>query len=125
MEMKFRNVRFQVLTVVSVKRTLFWEVTQCNPVDVHRRFGRRYCLYIQARRVSQATSKNKAANDVNVEVLRSSETSVKLYRTTRRHIPEDGALNVRTVYIVSQFWSLYYFGLIISKPVRLTGENMF
>jgi hypothetical protein len=40
-------MRFEVLTVASMKMTVFWGVTPCSLVDVYRRFKDYYCLYHQ------------------------------------------------------------------------------
>jgi hypothetical protein len=32
-------VGFEVLTVVVMKSTIFWDITLCNPLSVNRRFG--------------------------------------------------------------------------------------
>jgi biotin synthase-like enzyme len=41
--LKFRNqmklTSIKVLKVVIMKGTIFWDVTQCSPLEVHRRFG--------------------------------------------------------------------------------------
>jgi hypothetical protein len=38
-----------------VKSTIFWDVTPCSLMEVHRCFGGRYCFQIQGRRVDQAS----------------------------------------------------------------------
>jgi hypothetical protein len=50
-------VRFEVLSAVTMKRTIFWDVTLCSPVDVHQRFGGTYCLHLQGQKVSTARSR--------------------------------------------------------------------
>jgi hypothetical protein len=40
-----------------MESTVFWDVTPYSPVEVHRSFGRMYCLHLQVRRESQ--SKNQ------------------------------------------------------------------
>jgi hypothetical protein len=39
---------------VAVKRTIFWVVRLCSPVEFSERFGGTYCHYLQGGRVSQA-----------------------------------------------------------------------
>jgi hypothetical protein len=34
-----RHVRFEVLTAVVVKSSIFWDITPCSPLSVNRRFG--------------------------------------------------------------------------------------
>jgi hypothetical protein len=40
-------VRFQVLTAVSMKFRVFWDVVPCSYVEVDRRFRGVYCLHRQ------------------------------------------------------------------------------
>jgi hypothetical protein len=47
-------VGFEVLTAVVMKRTVFWDITTCNPLKVNRRFGGTYRLYVQGRRIRRA-----------------------------------------------------------------------
>jgi hypothetical protein len=63
----------EVLTAVIMtsRPTIFWDVTPCSPVEVHRRFGGTY--YLQGRRVRQANNQQEASNK---QAVRSSETSV-------------------------------------------------
>jgi hypothetical protein len=68
---------------MSMKSSVFCDITPCSPVEADRRFGGAYGLNLHGRTVRQernheATSKHS-----------SSETSLDLYRTTRRCIPED------------------------------------
>jgi hypothetical protein len=66
------SVRFGVLTAVTVKKTVFWDVTPCSLVEVFQSLGRMYCL---------------VQDTLNIEA-RISEESVN-YQTIRRHILED------------------------------------
>jgi hypothetical protein len=43
-------------TVVTVKSTIIWDVTSCNPVESHRRLGGTFCFHLHCRRVSQCWS---------------------------------------------------------------------
>jgi hypothetical protein len=57
------DVRFEVLTALTIYRTLFYDVMQSSSVEVRRRFGKKQCLDLQGRReVKQVPSKKKAAN---------------------------------------------------------------
>lgn len=68
------------------KNTEFWSVTSCRLVEFYRRLGRTYCHH---RRVSPAGRKQQHHSyTLTIEVLRSSETSVNVYQSTRHHIPE-------------------------------------
>lgn len=42
---------FQVLTTVVMRSSLFWGVTQRNPLKVALRFGGTYRLHLQGRRI--------------------------------------------------------------------------
>jgi hypothetical protein len=44
MKLFLRDVRFQVLTSVSMKFRVFWDEVPCSHVKVDRRFGGAYCL---------------------------------------------------------------------------------
>jgi hypothetical protein len=46
-------VGFDVLTVVVMKSTSFWQIMPCSPLKVNRRFGGTYCLHLQAQRKSR------------------------------------------------------------------------
>jgi hypothetical protein len=41
-------VGFEVLTAVVMKSIIFWDITQCSPLKVNRRFGGTYRLHLQA-----------------------------------------------------------------------------
>jgi hypothetical protein len=56
-------VRFQVLTAVTIKSTIFVDVTSA---EVYRCFGKTHCLYPHGKRVSPA-SKQEAASNVNTK----------------------------------------------------------
>jgi hypothetical protein len=60
-EISFMEVKLQVLTVSTLKFTVFWDVLPCSQIDVDRRFRVAYCLQHQ-----------------------SDETSVNIYLTTRQ-----------------------------------------
>jgi hypothetical protein len=56
--MKF--VGFEVLTVVVMNSTVFWDILPCSPLKVNRRFGRIYRLHIQGRRISRARNQHES-----------------------------------------------------------------
>jgi hypothetical protein len=66
-------IRCSVLTATNMKMTVFWDVAPCSLVEINRRFGDAYCHIIV----------------LMMEAVSTSETSVKLYQTTRRNISED------------------------------------
>jgi hypothetical protein len=76
-----KDVRFQVLTVASMKMAVFWVVAPCNLVEVCRRFRERRALMMEA---SNTT-----------------ETSVNLYQTTRRNKPEDSRRHMEHNFVVT------------------------
>jgi hypothetical protein len=41
------NAIFEGPTAANIKRSTSWDVTQCSLVEVYRRFGETYCLYLQ------------------------------------------------------------------------------
>jgi hypothetical protein len=61
----------------SLKSTITWDITQCRPLKVNRRFRGSYSLFL----------------DLKMEAICSSETSVGFQRTTRRYILEDCTLH--------------------------------
>jgi hypothetical protein len=96
-------VKFEVFTAVTLKFTVFWDVTPCNPVEIHPCF----CLYPVFRGEKQAVNRRRKAigsdcflqvdclvccTTLRMEAVSSAETSVNS-RTTHRHIPQDSILH--------------------------------
>jgi hypothetical protein len=52
-------VRFEVLTVVVMTRSIIWDVTPCSPLKVIRRFGGACHLHLQGQRISQAINQRE------------------------------------------------------------------
>jgi hypothetical protein len=87
---------------LSLKSTVFCGVTPCSLMDVHRLLGEVFCLHIHGWNLIQAINHPEAgcmmvsclthSSILKMEVLLSSEISMKFYWTTRRYIPEDGTL---------------------------------
>jgi hypothetical protein len=46
-------VRFEVLTAVTVKIAVFWNVTHCSLVSYYQRFGGTCCLHVLVKDVRQ------------------------------------------------------------------------
>jgi hypothetical protein len=69
------GVGSEVLTAVSTKMAVFWVVAPCSLVDVYQRFRGPCCLIT-----------------LMMEAVRTSETMVNFYQTTRRYNPEDSHL---------------------------------
>jgi hypothetical protein len=42
----FHAIRFEVLTVVSIKSTVFWNVVPCSLVEVYKLIGGTYCVHL-------------------------------------------------------------------------------
>jgi hypothetical protein len=74
----------EVFTAVVMKSIIVWDMTPYSPLNVNRRFGGTYRLYLQGRR--NKFSKKPASKQV--------ATSVDTTRTTRRHIPENDTLHI-------------------------------
>jgi hypothetical protein len=53
-------VEFEVLTAVVMKSTIFWDITQCSPLRVKRRFGGTYRLQLQGRKISRARNQRES-----------------------------------------------------------------
>jgi hypothetical protein len=47
-----KYVEFEVFTVVAMKSAVFWDVVLCRSC-VNRRFGRRYRLHLQGRKIRE------------------------------------------------------------------------
>jgi hypothetical protein len=60
-----------------MKMTAFWDVAQCSPVQIDRRFTDEYCLFRQ---------------DELMMAVSTSETSDTFYQPKRRNIPQDSHL---------------------------------
>jgi hypothetical protein len=53
------NLRYKVLTAVTTKITIFWNVTTCNLTEVHHHFRGMYCLHHQDKRESQSSKQSE------------------------------------------------------------------
>jgi hypothetical protein len=119
---------FNSSNTLFMKSTIFLNITQCSPLKVNRRFGGKYLLHLQGRRISRARTSVKAviatcfyagsclaySSTLKMVAICSSETSVDFQRSTRRYIPEDSTLhNHRCENLKSYFISL------LNQPVRI------
>jgi hypothetical protein len=80
-----------LLTYIT-NRTVFLDVTPCSPLLVHQRFGGTKYFHLQRRKVSSVCCLYltryllSISSILEMEAIRSSETSMNFYRTTRRYI---------------------------------------
>jgi hypothetical protein len=89
------GVGFEVITVLVMKSSIFWDIKPCNSWKINRRFGIT-CLHLQDRRIFSPTaftvvSCSAYSSTLKMEAICSSETSVDFQRTTWRYIAEWGA----------------------------------
>jgi hypothetical protein len=77
-------VRFEVLTAVAMKSSIFWDISLCSPLNVNRRFGGTCRFHLQG-------NQHKAGSKQSLQTCStcSSETSADFQRNTRRDIPVD------------------------------------
>jgi hypothetical protein len=54
-------VGFEVLTVVVMKSTIFWDTMPCSALKINGRFGGTYRLHLQGRRISPARNLQSSA----------------------------------------------------------------
>jgi hypothetical protein len=55
------NNPIAISKIQTTKRcSTFWNITSCSPLKVNGRFGGKYCLSLQSRRVSQARNQREA-----------------------------------------------------------------
>jgi hypothetical protein len=76
-------VRFEILTVSSMKMTVIWVVAPCSLEDVYWRFRGACCVHHQC----------SSPWALMVEAASTSEMSVNIYQTTWCNNPEDSRLS--------------------------------
>jgi hypothetical protein len=69
---------------------MFWDVTRCSLIELHRRFGVTYGLSLVGRRASKTKYQYLA---LKTQAVYSSEMAVNFYRTIGRLISEESVLN--------------------------------
>jgi hypothetical protein len=57
---KKAHAGFEVLIAVVMKRFIFWDITPCSPLKVHRRFGGTCCIHFQGRIISEARTQRES-----------------------------------------------------------------
>jgi hypothetical protein len=87
---------------------IFWDVAPCTFIETDRLFRAVYCLYDQSDDVPCGANflkrqKNygefaQRITDFKMEPVSNTETSVSVYETMRRNIPEDGYLVIYSNY---------------------------
>jgi hypothetical protein len=80
------DVGFEVLTALVMKTSIFWDITSCGPLKVHRRFAVTCRLHIQCQ-IDQSRNQSEAGSQhgclaysltLKMEATYSSETSARL-----------------------------------------------
>lgn len=64
---KIYEIKYEVLTLISLKTVVFWDMKQCSPVEVGRCFGGIYCLHLRGRKVMYASNHqvNRTMHTIN------------------------------------------------------------
>jgi hypothetical protein len=70
---------------------MFWDVTQCSPMEVHRSFEVTYGLNPEGGRLSEADNQRLA---LKMQAVYTSATSVNFYRNIRRRVAEESILHL-------------------------------
>jgi hypothetical protein len=102
------NIWLLFIKLITLKSSVFWDITLCNPLKVNRYFKRTYGLHLQGWRVSQERnyyetgSKQRLLTScfmivscvayssiMKTEVTYSSERSVDSPQTTWHYVPEN------------------------------------
>jgi hypothetical protein len=65
----------KVLSAVTMKNTVLWDVSRCSLVYVYKRLGETRCRHLQG--------------SLNMETASSSKMSSNIWQTSRHHIQED------------------------------------
>jgi hypothetical protein len=80
---------FKVLTVVVMKRTVFWDIMSCSLLKVNRCFGGTYRSHLQKRRTGFLLG---LFFDSEGGMACFSQMSVDFQQTTRHYMPDDSTL---------------------------------
>jgi hypothetical protein len=87
----FGSKRYEVLTSVLIKGSIFCDLTPSSPTKVNRCFGGTYRIHLRSRRIT-AWRWQQAECTLKMDATYSSEITVDFYPTTRRLIPEAGTV---------------------------------
>jgi hypothetical protein len=79
------------------KSSIFWDIMQCSPLKVNRRFGRICRLHLKGRRICQTRNQKaggkQSDSTLKMEAIYCYETSIDFQRTTWHYIPKDRTLH--------------------------------
>jgi hypothetical protein len=79
-----KDVGFEVLTAMTMKSNIFWDMQSCSLVEVHRPFGGIYCLLLHGPAVNRVRNQEVGgkytAPSLKMEAVRISESSTSLHR---------------------------------------------
>jgi hypothetical protein len=117
---RWNLVVFELLTVVVMKSTVFWDIMPCSPLKVNQRFRGAYHLHLQGRRISRARNQWQAllvscvaySSTLKMEVICFPKTSVDFQWTTWHYIPEDSTLQMELAQKSSKkllLFKIYYY----------------
>jgi hypothetical protein len=129
-------VRFEVLTAVVMKNSIFWDITPSNPLKINRRFGGT-CLHFQGRRIIQVRNQCESSGTtchllstlflelahsltMKMETKYSSETSVQLSMNytalyPRRYSSQEYIYLLLFYDTVSVFYYIASYGIITAE----------
>jgi hypothetical protein len=86
----------EVLTVMVMKISIFWDITPCSPLKVNRLFGGTGLLHLKGRRISQARNQHDAGSRLFFDPEDGSNMFIRnvshFKRTTRCYMTEDRTL---------------------------------
>jgi hypothetical protein len=57
---QFSHVEYEILTAAVTNNSVFWDITQCSPLKINRRFGGKRCLRLQRRNIIQERNQHEA-----------------------------------------------------------------
>jgi hypothetical protein len=53
---------FELLTKVFMKSSIIWDITQCKPLKLNRRFGGTCRIHLQGRKISHTRNQRETAS---------------------------------------------------------------
>jgi hypothetical protein len=82
--------KMEVVTVVTMKIAVFWDVTPCNSIDGYQCSVGTCCLHLQGH-----------FSTLNTEAAGSSKMLLLIYKSKGNHIPQDSNLQHTWYYVIS------------------------